>query len=312
VKTFFAHLAAYLSEPCSAKEGGGPSTAAVRPGRSEMPWRDWASILFRVGNRIVRDNVSILAAGVAFYVFVAIPAALTVVVSIYGLFFGSRHIEGDLAPMAALLPVDVISIISDIVKSAAARPNAVLGAGLAVALFVALWSAQSATAALITALDIVYEESETRGFARFQATAVGMALGVISFAVVALSLIGLLPAALDSAPMSAADRIAVDIAHWILLVFLIVVAIGGIYRFAPDRDMRGERRGLLGILVATALCLLDSWLFSVYVADFASYDQRYGSLGAVIVLLLWLYLAVFAILVGAALNFEIEQHRTVT
>jgi membrane protein len=162
---------------------------------------------------------------------------------------------------------------------------------------------------MMAALDFVYQETETRGFARFQITAVGISLGVIAFAVVALSLIGLLPAALESASMSAADRIAVDIARWILLVFLLIVAIAGIYRFAPDREVRAGRHNLPGILVATALCLLDSRLFSIYVAVFASYDQRYGSLGAVIVLLLWLYLAVFAILVGAALNFEFEKRR---
>jgi membrane protein len=278
--------------------------------RSYQPLRLGLSVLIRVAHRISHNNISILAAGVAFYVFLAIPAGLTAVISIYGLVFVPQDIESQLTPLAGLLPDDVISLISGLLKTLTARPSSELSAGLALALLVALWSAQAATASTITALDLVYEETETRGFARFQGTAFGMALGVIAFAVVALSLIGLLPPALDMAPMSTTDRTLADIMRWLLLVLLIITAIGGIYRFAPDRDAPGGRQMLPGILLATALCLGDSWLFSLYVANFASYDKSYGSLGAVIVLLLWLYLAVFAILVGAALNFEIEkQHR---
>lgn len=275
--------------------------------RSDPPPRDWVSVLVRVWRDISRDNISILAAGVAFYVFVAIPAALTVVISVYGLVFDPQEIELELTPMAGLLPHDVIALISDLLKTLAARPHVELGLGLAIALAVALWSAQSATAAMITALDIVYEETETRGFVRFQATAFGMALGVIAFAVLALALIGLIPTALSWTLIAAAGSAVADAVRWLLLVLLIAIAIGGIYRFAPDREVPGGRQSLRGILVATALCILDSWLFSIYVAHFASYDKSYGSLGAVIVLLLWLYLAVFAILVGAALNFQFER-----
>jgi membrane protein len=280
---------------------------ATNDRRASWTPRGIVNFLLRVGRRVSRNNISILSAGVAFYVFLAIPAALTAVFSLYGLAFDTADIEAQLMPMAGLLPADVIALISDLLKTLAARPHGELGAGLALALVVALWGAQSATGAVISALDLVYDEKETRSLVRFQITAFAMALGVIAFALVALSLLGFLPPAFNWVATAATDAILSNVIRWILLVALIGAAIGGVYRFAPDRDTPGGRRSLPGIVMATAFCLLDSWLFSLYVAKFSFYDRSYGSLGAVIVLLLWLYLTVFAILVGAALNFEIEQ-----
>jgi len=266
-------------------------------------------MLIRVAQRISRDNVSILAAGVAFYVFVAIPAGLTAVISVYGLLFDLADVEHQLASMAGLLPADVITLISGFLATVIANPRAQLGASLIVALLIALWSTQSATASMITALDVVYEEKETRSFARFEVTALLMAGGVIVFAIVALSLTALLPLSFGLLDAFGSGRAAMDFLRWPLLVIIVVLAIAGIYRFAPDRDVPGGRQSLIGIVLATILCLLGSALFSFYVARFALYDKSYGPLGAIIVFLLWLYLTVFAILIGAAVNCEVEKGR---
>jgi membrane protein len=273
--------------------------------------RAWIDMSIRVGKRMSRDNVSMLAAGVAFYVFVAIPAGLTAVMAVYGLVFNPNDVKRQLASMAGLLPNDVISLILSFLTTLTSNPRAELGTSLIVALPVALWSAQSATSSMIVALDVVYEEKETRSFVRFQLTAFLMAVGVIAFAVIALSLGGLLPVASGLLGLVGVGGVVTNIIRWPLLVFFVALAVAGIYRFAPDRGVPGGRESLGGVVLATVLCLLDSFLFSLYVAKFASYDRSYGSLGAVIVLLLWLYFTVFAVLVGAALNFEVEQNRRI-
>lgn len=277
-------------------------------GKQRFSLRTGLDVSIRVGQRLSRDNVSILAAGIAFFIFVAIPAGLTAVMAVYGLVFSLNDVQRQLESLTGLLPDDVISLISTFLATLIANPRSELSTSFVVALLVALWSTQSATASMIAALDVVYEEKETRSFARFQLTAFLMAIGVIVFAVLALSLAGLLPLSLDLLGWFGAGKAAVNTIRWPLLILFVALGIAGIYRFAPDRDVPGGRQSLSGILLATALCILDSVLFSYYVAKFALYERSYGSLGAVIVLLLWLYLTTLAILIGAAVNFEIERH----
>jgi membrane protein len=270
----------------------------------DAAWKDIVlAIVFRVG----RDNISILAAGVAFYAFVAIPSLLAVVVSLYGMIFNPSDVEHLVVSMSWMLPGDVIEVVSGFLKTLTANPPAKLSSGLVIGLGVAFWSTQSGTSSLIAALNTAYDEREGRSFIAFQATSLVITLGTVTFAVMGLVLIGAVPVALA---ILSWENVGVTIAaalRWPLTFLLISVALAGLYRYAPARQPQRRNWGLRGVLFATLAWIGASALFSVYVRTVATYDRTFGPLGAVVVLLLWLYLTVFVVLVGAELNAELDN-----
>jgi membrane protein len=273
----------------------------------EIVRREWWSILLATGARIGRDNVSILAAGVAFYIFVAIPSSLTAIVSIYGLMFNPLEVERQVGAMIGLLPTDVIDIVTNFLKLLTARPPSTLGLPLILGLLVAIWSAQSAASSMISALDAAYEQKETRGYLRFQLAALVLALYSIVFALLSLVLFAVLPVAVYwLLPFSDRTRLLVDILRWPALTVLVALAIAGVYRFGPANEESERPWGAWGVFLTTIVWIGSSALFALYVSKVASYEVSYGSLGAVVVLLLWLYIAAFVVLLGAELNAELE------
>jgi membrane protein len=274
----------------------------------EIVLRDWASILVSTGARIGRDNVSVLAAGVAFYIFVAIPSSLTAIVSVYGLMFNPAQVESQVGSLIGLLPADVIRILTNFLQLLAAKPQTTLGLRLVIGLMVALWSAQSAASSMIAALDAAYEQRETRGYLRFQLAALILALYSIVFTLATLLLSAVTPVVLDwLLPFADKLKFAVAVLRWPLLVSLVALAIAGIYRFAPAREGSERPWGAYGVILTTVVWIGSSALFALYVAKVATYDVSYGPLGAVVVLLLWLYIAAFVVLAGAELNAELES-----
>ena len=273
----------------------------------EIVRREWWSILLATAARVSRDNVAILAAGVAFYIFVAIPSSLTAIVSIYGLMFNPLQVESQVGSLIGLLPNDVVDILTNFLKLLATKPQSTLGLRLVVGLFIALWSAQSAASSMISALDAAYEKTETRGFLRFQLAALVLALCSILFALLSLILFAILPLAIDwLLPFSERTKWLVDVFRWPALAALVALAIAGVYRFGPAREDSERPWGAWGVILTTIVWIGSSALFALYVSKVASYDVSYGPLGAVVVLLLWLYIAAFVVLLGAELNAELE------
>jgi membrane protein len=266
----------------------GHGRAATWP--SEIPPRGWWDIALRVKDNLSRHNTSLIAAGIAFYVFLAIPSAVTALVSLYGLVFDPRTVAQQ-------------------VQAITARPAATLGVGLLVSVLLAIWGARSATGALISALNITYEEPERRNFFRLQAITFGLTLGAVLFAVVALALVAVLPAVVHLLPLGAVGTWVALVLPWPILLVLVMVMLAAVYRYAPSREEPRWRWVSWGAVIATALWLAGSAGFSLYVGKFASYDKTYGSLGAVVVLLLWLYLTAFIALLAAEFNAETE-HQT--
>lgn len=277
-----------------------PKQDAVRGGRG------WKALLFTLGERISRDNISILAAGVAFYLFVAIPSALTVVISLYGLVFNPVAVEQHVAEMAGVLPLDVIAVISGFLQTLIANPPGKLSISLALGLLVALWSTQSGISSMITALNVAYQETEYRNLWRFYASSLSITICAILFAVIALILIAVLPLTLDLLPIAGTNREVATLLRWPLVFLLIGIAIAATYRFGPARKPGTARWGFRGVVFATAAWIGTSALFTFYVANFATYNKTFGSIGAVVVVLLWLYLTTFVVLVGAEINAEFE------
>ncbi|HZS83933.1 MAG TPA: YihY/virulence factor BrkB family protein [Stellaceae bacterium] len=276
---------------------------------SEIPRLGWWDIAMRVMNDISRTNASLLAAGVAFYAFLAIPSAFTALVSLYGLVFDPSDVARQVEGMRGVLPKEAIGLFSAQLQSLTSRSSSSLGIGLVISLLIALWSARSGTASMVSALNTAYEEEEKRSIIRFQLIALGLTVGAVAFALVALALIAVLPAIIGLLPLGDFGKTLAAVLRWPILIALVMIGLAVTYRFAPSRREPKWRWVSWGAVIATVLWIIASGLFSVYVGQFASYDKTYGSLGAVVVLLIWLYLSAFVVLVGAELNAEIE-HQT--
>lgn len=280
---------------------------AERP--SDIPRRGWRDILLRIKDAVSGKSLSLVAAGAAFYAFLAIPSAIAALVSLYGLMADPAEVRRQVDAMRGVVPGEAVGLLSDQLKALTSHSNKTLGIGLVLSVLVALWSAKSATTSMMSALNIAFEESEKRGILRYYATAFALTFSMIVLAILALGLIAVLPAALGVLPLGDTGKAVASIMRWPVLVVLIMAALAVIYRFGPSREQPRWRWVSWGAAAAVLLWIAGSALFSVYVGEFASYDKSYGSLGAVVVLLMWLYLSAYAVLLGAELNAEIE-HQT--
>jgi len=278
---------------------------ADRP--TEIPKRGWKDILLRVKDEIREDNMSIIAAGVAFYLLLAIVPAMAAFVAIYGLFADPQTVGTQLDQLGAMLPEDARSMIRQQLTRLASTSGQALGIGAAVGLLISLWSAMKGTKALMTALNVAYDEREKRGFIRLNLIALLLTAGVIVFVAIALTLIAVIPAVLQLVGLGSVVEWAVQILRWPLILAFLLFVLAALYRWAPAREEARWAWLSPGALFAGALWLLGSVGFSLYVSFFADYNATYGSLGAVVVLLMWMYISTYAVLLGAETNAEIER-----
>jgi membrane protein len=289
------------------EEHAGHGHEAKQP--SDIPARGWKQVVMRVGSRISRDNLSIIAAGVAFYALLAIPSTLTALVALYGLAFDPQDVQRQVASLNGAMPGEAVQLIGQQLQTVTSQPQSRLGVSFIVALLVAIWGTRSAMSTFITALNVAYAEDEKRGFFRFQAAAFALTALAVVFAVLSIALIAVLPAAINFLPFGDFGKTIASVIRWPVLLALVIVGLSVIYRYAPSRSEPKWRWVSWGAAVATILWIIGSALFSVYVGQFASYNKTYGSLGAVVVLMMWLYVSAFAVLLGAELNAELE-HQT--
>lgn len=280
---------------------------ADRPSR--IPLDGWRDIFVRVWRDVTRTNMLMTAGSLAFFAFLAIPSALSALVALYGLVFDPSAVSRQIASMQGLLPQEAIAVLSNQLKTITASSHSRLSIAFGASLAVALWSARSGTASLMTALNIAYDETDKRSLIRFEFDAMLLTIALTIFSILALALIAGLPAVIGILPLGSYTKVAATIARWPVLLLLIEVALAAIYRFAPSREEAKWRWVTWGAAIATVLWLGGSALFSLYVADFGSYDKTYGSIAAVVVLMMWLYVSSFAVLIGAEINAETE-HQT--
>jgi membrane protein len=267
----------------------------------------WSTILSSTWQRIVEHNLSALAAAAAFYAILSIFPALTAVVSVYGLIADPRMVERQVGIMQGLLPPEAVTLIANWLQVFVGGPPSRFGIGLIVSILLAFWSAWSATGMLMIAVNICYGEKENRTFVRFNLHAVALTAGLALFGIAALGLLASLPAGLGLLPLPEAWDSTIALVRWPILALIVIIALAIIYHYAPDRAQPKWQWVSWGAVAATALWLLGSAAFTIYVSKVGSYDKTYGSLGAVIILLLWLYLSAYVTLIGAELNAEIER-----
>jgi membrane protein len=276
---------------------------------------DWKQVGVRVKGEVSRDNLSVIAAGVAFYAFFALFPALAAMVSLYGLIADPADVSKLVESMQGVLPGQVTGIVSNQLQQVAAGSSGQLGWGVAAGLLIALWSANKGTKSLVTALNIAYEEEEDRGFFRLNAVTLLLTFGAIISVIIAVAGVVAAPALLKALNLPDAVGTAINWLRWPLLALLMAVGLALFYRYAPSRQPADWSWLSYGSVVATLLWLIASGLFSWYVSNFGSYNETYGSMAAIAILLMWFYISAYVILLGAELNSEMEyqtRHDTTT
>jgi membrane protein len=301
-----------------AAAGGGPSAshetdprAVAGNGRGrqagtpqEIPPQGWKDIAKRTMKSVKEDQVPLLSAGIAFYGLLSLFPLVIAGVSIYGLVADADTVRSQIENLTKLLSPETAKLVGTQLVQVTQGANGALGFATVLGILIALWSASSGMKALITGVNLAYDETETRKFAKLRGLAILFTLGAMALMGVALATIVGYPPIADNLPTVL--RWLVAIIRFAVLGGLLVVALAVLYRFAPDRDQPKWSWVSWGSVVATLLWVLATIGFAVYANFFGNYNKTYGALAGVIILMFWLFLSAFVVLVGAELNTEME------
>jgi membrane protein len=289
-------------------EPGNRGREADQPG--EIPARGWKDVVVRLKTQLKEDDVPLLAAGVAFFALLALVPTLVAVVSLYGLVADPSDVQRTVDDTLRAAPAEVRDVVSSQLESVIDSSPSGLRIGVFVGLALAVWSASSGMKHLMGAITLAYDEVDDRKFLRLRGLALLLTVGAILVALLALTGM-LVPDGLDDSGSTGTLRTVLQFARWPVLAVVVVLALSVLYRWAPDRDSARWRWVSPGALLATAVWLVASIGFSIYTANFGSYNETYGALGAIVVLMLWLYITAYAVILGAELNCELERQTVV-
>lgn len=283
------------------------TTRTHRQERTDQPRTGWFQLARGAWSEAQEDQIPLIAAGVAFYSFLALFPALVAGLLLYGLVRSPAEIQAQAADWTKTLPNDAASLITTQLDKLASTDHQSLGIGLVVALALALWSAAGGVGNVITAVNIAYDEVDERGFLRRKALALVLTFGAIVFVAVVLGLVAVAPAVLDHVVGTGPTRWGLELGRWALLLLAMEAMLSVLYKVAPDRNTARFHWFTPGAVAATLVWLVASVGFSIYVDNFGSYAKTYGALAGVVVLLLWLWMTMLVVLLGAELNSEVEQ-----
>ncbi|WP_457108794.1 YihY/virulence factor BrkB family protein [Methylobacterium sp. P5_C11] len=275
---------------------------------TEIPAKGWKDIALRTYHDIGENRLSLIAAGVTFFTLLAIFPAVAALVSCYGLFADASTINDQLASLQGILPQGALEIISDQVKRLNEQGNTTLGFSLLISVALSVWSANGGVKHVFDALNLVYNERETRSFVVLNLVSLTFTGGALLFLVLALSAIVVLPVVLAFVGLGT-DAWWLTLLRWPALLLAVLLGLAMLYRYGPSRDAPRWRWVTPGGVLAAVLWLAASLLFSWYVAHFGSYNKTYGSLGAAIGFMTWIWLSTMIVLTGAQVNAEME-HQT--
>jgi membrane protein len=276
-------------------------------GPTEVSPRSWKGILKGLWQSFTRDRVLALAAGVAFYAILAIFPALAAVVALYGLFADPTTIAGHLDAMGGVLPRGGMDVLRDQLTRVASTGNSTLGIAFLIGLAVSLWSANSGMKALFDTLNLVFKAEEKRGFIKLNAVSLAFTMAVIVLALLALGAIVIVPIALSFLGLQSTTDALIAYLRWPILLVIVGLALSLIYRFGPSRENPHWNWITLGSACASLLWLTASVLFSWYAENFGSYNKTYGTLGAAIGFMVWIWISIITVLLGAELDAQGEQ-----
>lgn len=293
----------------SAVGGRCPDDGRRRSGEAprQIPARGLKEVLLLVYDGINEDRILANAAAVTFYALLALFPAIAALVSIYGLFADPSTIATQLDLLSGIMPDGALEIIRNQLTLVTQHGSTTLGISFLIGLAVALWSANGGIKAMFDALNTVYEEKEKRGFIRFTLVTLAFTVAMLGLLIVAIVCIVALPAILKYLPGFMAT--VVNIARWPIIAVLVAIALAAIYRFGPSQDQPKWHWISWGSAFAAIAWLAVSAVFSYYAAHFGSFNKTYGSLGAVIGFMMWMWLSVIVILLGGKLNAVLEPHK---
>jgi membrane protein len=274
-----------------------------------FPRTGWLMILRRTLSQASKDRLLTEAAGVTFYTLLALFPALAALISIYGLFADPATVGEQLETLYGIVPGGGLELIEEQVERVTRNASTTLGAGAILGLGVSLWSANQATKALFDALNVVYEEKEKRSFIRLTLMSLAFTFCGLLFAVIVMAGVVVLPVAFNLIGLGTQVEWLLRIARWPLLMAVVVFMLAALYRFGPSRERPRWRWVSAGSVLAAILWFAVSLGFSWYVESFGSYNETYGSLGAVIGFMTWIWLSAAVVLLGGELNAEME-HQT--
>jgi membrane protein len=275
----------------------------------QIPWNGWYDVRWRTYREMQSDRLLSIAGGVAFFVLLAIFPAITALVSAYALFFNASTIIDNLSMLNDVVPGNVLSIVHGQAARIASNSGRTLSTGLVVGLLVSLWSAMSGVKAIIDALNVIYEQKESRSFIKLNLVALAFTLAGFAAFLLAIGAIVVLPLVLSPIGLGSLTETLTRIARWPVLFLVLLLGLAVLYRYGPDRRAARWQWVSLGSVFAAVTWIVASFLFSWYLTSFANYNATYGSLGAVVGLMIWLWISTIVVLLGAELNAEIE-HQT--
>ena len=275
-----------------------------------MPVRGWKDILLRIWKNIGKDRVVVVAAGVTFYSILALFPAIAALVALYGLFADPAAITSHLDSIAGVVPGGAIEVMRDQITRVASQGRTTLGVTFIVSLLMSLWSANAGIKSLFDALNLVYNESEKRSFVKLNLVSLTFTLLAILFVLLAISAMVVVPIVLNFLGLGGATEMIFKIARWPALLVVVAWALALIYRYGPSREKPRWRWISWGSALAAVCWIGVSILFSWYAENFGSYNKTYGSLGAIIAFMFWIWLSIIVVLIGGEINAETE-HQTV-
>jgi membrane protein len=283
---------------------------------TQIPAKGWGDILKRVWSQIGEDHVALIAAGVAFYGLLAIFPGLAALMAVAGILFDPQTVVDQLGQLGAVLPEEAATIIIGQATDVAGSAETGLRLTAIVSVLLALWSASAGVSSLMEGINIAYDEEDQRGFLKRTLVRLGLTLMLILGFVLIVGIAVALPVALGFlADLAPPVEVAIGVLRWVVIFGIVVALLAALYRWAPNREDAQWKWTTPGALVATALWLVGSIAFSLYVRNFASYQETFGALAGVVILLMWLWLSAYIILFGAELDSEMEaqtRHDTTT
>jgi membrane protein len=287
------------------KQADGTAQDAHSP--AHLPARSWWDIIKSTVSEIGKDRVLAVAGGVTFYGLLSLFPAITVLVSVYGLFADPQSIGDHIRLLSSFLPEGAMSIIGDQVQRITNADTGQLSLALVFGLLVALWSANAAMKAVMDALNIAYGVEEKRSFIWLTIVSLLFTLSAIIGLLVMFAVVALVPIVLQMFWLGSTVDFLIWAGRWPAAFVLVILALAVLYQWGPDRHHVQWRWITPGSFLAAVLLLALSMLFSWYAANFGKFNETYGSLGAVIAFMTWMWLSATIIMVGAELNSEIEQ-----
>jgi membrane protein len=288
-------------------EEQGRGRDAERP--SQIPAAGLKDVFWRLFAAITEDRVMLIAAGVTYYLLLALFPAMAALVSIYGFVASPADIAERIAFMSSVMPADALNIFLDQLKSLASQPSSTLSLGLVAGLAIALWSANNGMKSLFEAMNVAYEETEKRSFLKLNAISLLFTFGGMVLVIVMIIAMGVVPAVIAFLRLEQWAEMIIRLARWPLLVLLVGAAIAILYRFGPSRQPPKPRWLTWGTVFATVFWLIASVGVSFYLSNFADYNATYGTLGAMIGFMVWTWVSVIIVIIGAEINAELE-HQT--